>query len=74
MGTAETVIVDIYSWLYVIAGALLLSVEVYCIKARNKQTISHKLIRWQKGGQFTRRLLVAAFLFWLFYHLSFEYF
>lgn len=65
---------DIYAAAYLLAGALLLSVEIYCVVTRNKQTVSHKLVRWIKNGNIARRLVVILFLAWLLYHLGFEYF
>lgn len=65
---------DIFVLLYLLGGAILLGAELYCVKTRNKQTVSHKLVRWMKGNPTPRRLIVIAFLVWLTWHLGWEYF
>lgn len=74
MGPEGAQVIDVFAVLYLVGGALILGTELYCVFTRNKQTVSHKLIRWMKGNPTTRRLIVGAFLVWLMYHFLIEYF
>lgn len=65
---------DVFTVMYLLAGALLLGTEFYCIVTRNKQTVSHKTVRWMKGNPKVRRIVVIAFLVWLTWHIGWEYF
>lgn len=65
---------DVFAVLYLVGGALILGTELYCVFTRNKQTVSHKLIRWMKNHTKLRRTIVVLFLVWLTWHLGWEYF
>lgn len=67
-----------FDWGFLIALVLLFGVEFYALATKHKnpkQTLSHKLIAWMKTEHTTRRrIMVGAFVAWLFYHFVFQYF
>ena len=65
---------DLYATMYLVGFAIIMFAELYCVATHNKQTVSHKLVRWMKGNPTKRRLIVGSVLVWLMYHFVFEYF
>lgn len=67
---------NFFDWAFLLALILLFGTEFYVVfTKRHDQTFTRKLITWMKGEHTTRRrLMVGAFIAWLFYHFVFQYF
>ena len=64
-----------FDWGFAIAIVLLFAVEFTAIiRQDHDNPLTHKLIRWMKERRTVRRrVMVGAFIAWLFYHFVIEY-